>query len=95
MLSWPLSNQTTSQVIITRYEIFVVTRVIKAVAAFSAPKGTVSNHSLRLEASPSSLERDLSATQLPIVTTTIGWLISSVARYYVGCGFYKVLVGRS
>ena len=75
--------------------VLVGTRVINAVATFSAPKETISDHSLGLEARPSNLERALSATQFPIVTTTPGWLIGSMARSYVGWGFYKVLVGRS
>ena len=45
---------------------------------FSEPKTTILDQSLGLEANPSNLERALSATQLPIVTTLTGWLISLV-----------------
>ena len=65
----------------------VGSRVINAIVAFSAPKVTFSDHSLGLEASLSNLERALSTTQFPIVTTTVGWLIKSIARSYVGWDF--------
>ena len=51
----------------------VGTQVITAVATFSAPKATISDHSLGLEASPSNPKRAMSETQLPIVTT-VAWL---------------------
>ena len=67
----------------------VGTRVMNEVVAFHEPKETISNFSLGLEASPSNPERALSATQLPIVTTTTSWLIKSMARSYVGWGFIR------
>jgi hypothetical protein len=56
---------------------YVGTRVINVVATFNAPKATILDQSLRLEASPSNLERALFATQLPIVTTTT-WLFYQI-----------------
>ena len=73
----------------------VGTQVMNEVVAFNEPKATISDQSLGLEASPSNPERALSSTQLPNVTTAAGWLIRSMARSYVGWGFYKVLIGRS
>ena len=60
------------------------------VVAFSEPKATILDQSLGLEGSSSNLEKALSIAQLSIVTTTVGWLISSVARSFVGWGFCKV-----
>ena len=59
------------------------------------PKETISNQYLGLEARPSNPEKALFATHLPIVTIEAGWLIISMARSYVGWGFYRVMVGRS
>lgn len=67
----------------------VGTQVMNEVVAFSEPKETIPDQSLGLEVIPSNPERALSAIQLPIVTTAVGWLIRSMDISYVGWSFIR------
>ena len=58
-------------------------------------KETISNQSLRLEASHSNLERDLSSTQFPNDITVPGCFNQISGNILRRVGLFDVLVGRS